>query len=187
MMDLIEGYQSSSSSDTNESELGRRKIRKVYLVTYSQANKSKVPTRNAFAEAVIKSFSMGSAKVLQWCCTQESHKKSGVHYHMCIKLDRNQRWLRAKKFLSENYGISVHFSSVHANYYSAWKYVTKEDKHPLESEGHPDLTNSEGPSTMKASEAHCNGKIKRCYPANEDAKDTDIWDSDESGESRQHD
>ena len=106
---------------------------------------------------------------------------------MCIKLDRNQRWLRAKKFLSENYGISVHFSSVHANYYSAWKYVTKEDKHPLESEGHPDLTNSEGPSTMKASEAHCNGRIKRCYPENEDAKDTEIWDSDESGESRQHD
>ena len=55
-MDLIEGYQSSSSSDRNEFELGRRKIRKVYLATYSQANKSKAPTRNAFAEAVITSL-----------------------------------------------------------------------------------------------------------------------------------
>ena len=78
----------------------------------------------------------------------------------------------------------MHFSSVHANNYSAWKYVTKKDKHPLESKGHSDLTNSEGPSTMKTSEALCNGGMKRCYRENEDAKDTEIWDSDESGESQ---
>ena len=139
-MDLLESYNSgSSSSDSEECELGRREIRKVYLITYSQANTSKIPTRNSFAEAVMNAFKSGSASVLHWCCSQESHKKSGVHYHMCLKLDRNHRWLRAKKYLSEQYGISVHFSSVHTNYYTARKYVTKEDQHCVESEGHPDL------------------------------------------------
>ena len=80
---------------------------------------------------------------------------------MCLKLDRNQRWLRAKKYLSEKYGISVHFSSVHTNYYTAWTYVTKEDQHCVESEGHPDLKNSEGPSTSQAHIANRNRRVKR--------------------------
>lgn len=161
-MDLLESYNtSSSSSDSEICELGRRDVRKVYLITYSQANTLKFPTRNSFAEAVLKAFHGGSAKVLHWCCSQESHKKSGIHYHMSLKLDRNQRWLRAKKFLTENYGISVHFSSVHVNYYTAWKYVTKEDRLSVESEAHPDLNNSEGPSTTKAHEANRDRKTKR--------------------------
>ena len=109
----------------------------------------------------MNAFKSGSASVLHWCCSQESHKKSGVHYHMCLKLDRNQRWLRAKKYLSEKYGISVHFSSVHTNYYTAWTYVTKEDQHCVESEGHPDLKNSEGPSTSQAHIANRNRRVKR--------------------------
>ncbi len=69
-MDLLESYNtSSSSSDSEKSELGRRDIRKVYLITYSQANTSKIPTRNSFAEAVIKVFNSGSAKVVHWCCS----------------------------------------------------------------------------------------------------------------------
>ena len=66
-------------------------LRAATQATYSQANTSKIPTRNSFAEAVIKAFNSGSAKVaiVHWCCSQESHKKSGVHYHMCLKLDRN--------------------------------------------------------------------------------------------------
>ena len=150
-----------SLSDSEECELGRREIRKVYLITYSKANISKIPTRKFFAEAVIKAFHSGSANVLHWCCSQESHKKSRVHYHMCLKLDRNQRWLRAKNYLNEKYGISVHFSSVYANYYTAWKYVNKDDEYSIESEGHPDLNNSEGPSTSKAYMANRNRRIQR--------------------------
>ena len=30
-----------------------------------------------------------------------------------------QRWLPAKNFLAQSYGISVHFSDRHANYYTA--------------------------------------------------------------------
>ena len=160
-MDLIESCSNSSSlSDSKECELGRREIRKVYLITYSQANTSKYPTRNSYAEAVINAFHSGSANVLHWCCSQELHKKSGVHYHMCLKLDINQRWLRAKKYPREKYGISVHFSSMHTNYYTAWKYVTKEDQDSVKSEGHPDLKNSKGPSTSKAHMENRNRTIK---------------------------
>ena len=167
-MDLLENYcNSSSSSDSEECELGRGEIGKVYLIIYSQDNISKIPTKVFFTEAVIKAFHRGSANVLHWCCSQELHKKSGVHYHMCLKLDRNQQSLRAKNYLNEKYGISVHFSSVHANYYMAWKYVTKDDEHSIESEGHRDLNNSEGhrdlnnsegPSTSKAHMAKKRGK-----------------------------
>ena len=44
---------------------------------------------------------------------------------MAVKLQRCKRWLSCKRYLEENYGISVHFSDVHHNYYSAWKYTTK--------------------------------------------------------------
>ena len=182
-MDLIEGYESSSScSDSDKCELGKRQIRKVYLVTYSQANTSKFPTRAAFAQAVNKSFHKRSAKILQWCCSQEYHKTSGVHYHMCLKLSKNQRWLSAKKCLADEYGISVHFSSVHANYYTAWKYVTKEDKHSLESEGHPDLNDSEEPSTMRASEANYKSTAVRRRSHENIEQDVDIDCSDECGQ-----
>ena len=69
---------------------------------------------------------------------------------MCVKLDKLQRWLPAKNFLAQSYGISVHFSDRHANYYTAWSYVTKEDLSAEESEGHPDLNTSKGPATMNA-------------------------------------
>ncbi len=108
-MDLIDTYSTTTtSSDSDDSELGARQVRKMYLVTYSQANTKKFSTRNSFAEAVLKAFHCGSAKVLHWCCSQESHKKSGIHYNMCLKLDRNQQWVSAKKYLGSNYGISVH-------------------------------------------------------------------------------
>ena len=69
---------------------------------------------------------------------------------MCVKLDKLQRSLPAKNFLAQSYGISVHFSDRHANYYTAWSYVTKEDLSTKESEGHADLKASQGPTTMNA-------------------------------------
>ena len=174
-----------SSSDSEKCESGRRDNRKVYLITYSQADKSKIPTRNSFAEAVLKAFYGSSAKALHWCCSPESHKKSGVHYNMCQKLDRNQLLLRAKNFLHEHYRISVHFSSVHANYYTAWRYVTKEDENSLKSEGHPDLNDSEGPSTSKARIAKrsrrilrtCDGKRQPKQPDTDTSHPSDDKDS----------
>ena len=47
-------------------------------------------------------------------------------------------------------GISVHFSAIHSNYFSAWQYVTKEDGYFIQSEVHPDLSDGP-PKTTKAS------------------------------------
>ena len=72
--------------------------------------------------------------------------------HMAVKLKRIWRWLAFKELLQETHGISVHFSNIHSNYYTAWKYVSKEDPDVLESDGHPDLWNSKPPKTSKACE-----------------------------------
>ena len=136
---------------TEHDHLHCRSIRKVYLITYSQANLTRFPTRRAFANAVLASFSYASANVLHWCCSQENHREAGKHYHMALKFDRNQRWLSSKRYLENNDGISVHFSAAHHNYYSAWRYVTKEDQDVIESQPHPYLWNSNYPKTTAAS------------------------------------
>ena len=154
-MESLQQYESSSSdSDFHNDELSTCQVRQVYLVTYSQADTSKFPTRKLFAEAVVLSFSRGTTtSVVYWCCSQERHECSGVHYNLAIKLTKNQRWLPAKKFLQDKYGISVHFSNVHKNYYTAWRYVTKEDENYEQSEPHPDLSNTGEASTTKAHDA----------------------------------
>lgn len=148
-------YDSDSSEDMNSSEdiefdpsVSDNRVRKVYLITHSQADLDVFPTRQSFANAVLKSFENVPAQVLQWCCCIENHRDGGVHFHMAIKFDRNQRWICSKRRLEELYGISVHFSSVHYNYYSAWKYVTKCDLDFVESPSHPNLRN---PRTTAAS------------------------------------
>ena len=105
------------------------------------------------AHAVLASFSGVPASIQQWCCSQEEHQLStGKHYHMAIKFDKNQQWLSSKRYLLKNNGTSIHFSAVHNDYYSAWKYATKEDKDALESDDHPDLTNTtKSPRTTEAS------------------------------------
>ena len=117
------------SSSTADVGLNNRDLQRVYLITYSQADVSKFPTIVSLAEVVIAAFSKVNNTILQWCCSQEHHNiTGGIHYHMCVKIQNCQRWLPVKKFLSHSYGISVHFSSLHANYYTAWRYVTKEDQ-----------------------------------------------------------
>ena len=106
----------------------RPQIRQIYLITYSMVDRECFPTRSSFADAVVQSFADTPAKVLQWCCCLEQHVQSGVHFHMAMKLDKNQRWLPSKRYLLERCGISVHFSATHENYFSAWKYVMKEDQ-----------------------------------------------------------
>ena len=135
----------------NTCEMNARNVRQIYLITYSMVDTARFPTRSSFAEAVVQSFADTPAKVLQWCCCLEQHVQSGVHFHMAMKLDKNQRWLPSKRYLLERCGISVHFSDTHENYFSAWKYVTKEDRDYIQSDGHPDLTSATAPRTTKAS------------------------------------
>jgi len=39
---------------------------------------------------------MGMAKVVQWVCCLEKNRKDRDHYHLAIKLDRNQQWMMSK-------------------------------------------------------------------------------------------
>ena len=59
--------------------------------------------------------------------------------------------------------VAVNFSNRHHNYYSAWRYVTKEDPNYEQSEGHPDLSDGE-PKTSKASKRTVEARrlISRC-------------------------
>ncbi len=111
-------------------ELNKRMSRKTYLVTYSQADESKFPTRQSFADAVVEGFSQGKSKqhVVQWVCSKEEHQDTGFHYHLAIKLSGNKCWMPTKRYLIKKHGIVVHFAKKkHHDYYSAYRYVTKED------------------------------------------------------------
>ena len=155
-MDMIKEYESDSPSlEENNNiivpgskELDARSVRKVYLITYSQVDEELFTTRRSFVDAVLQSFN--DSNVVQWCCSLEQPISARFH-HMDIKLDRNKRWISSKRFLQESCGILVHFSKIHSHYYSAWKYVTKKDKHYIQSLNHPDLTNTGPPRTTMAS------------------------------------
>lgn len=110
-MQYICDYESSSSSSSYDNQiLDSREVRQVYLVTYSQADTSLFPTRQSFAEAIVKSFTTSTTSVVQWCCSKESHERSGWHYHVAIKLNKTKCWLPSKKYLLEKYGVSVRVS-----------------------------------------------------------------------------
>ena len=111
------------------------------------------PTRRAFAECVIDAFRQTGSGVLQWVCCRERHRHNGQHYHMAVKLKRIRRLIFAKQYLKDRCGITVNFSNSHDNYYSAWKYVTKEDEEVLQSAGHSHLWNLKPPRTQ--------GEVKR--------------------------
>ena len=134
-MELLSQYRSGSSScsesqcegSVDESVFTQQQVRSKYLLTYSQADLSIFLDKESFAfavcEAVLKCDGP-KAKIVQWTCCQEKHKKGGTHYHMAIKLDRIKRWLPIHQYLRQEWNVNVHFSNRHVNYYSAWLYTT---------------------------------------------------------------
>ena len=129
-MELLKEYDSDGFSSeerddeilqSQDQETDSRTVRQVYLITYSQANQARFPTRESFLEAVLFSFNGTPAKVVQWCCCLERHAVTGIHYHMAVKLNKNQRWLQNKKSLLEKFGFLFIFSrftrttTVHGN------------------------------------------------------------------------
>lgn len=73
-----------------------RLSRITYLVTYSQANLAKSPTRKRFGKCSIKktfNASRGKVKVTHWACYLENHKDGGQHYHVALKLSGPKRWI----------------------------------------------------------------------------------------------
>lgn len=195
-MEYLRGYESDSGSTDDEyhesqrdievdstfkqgstSGSGQPAVRQVYLITYSQCDLQKFPTRQSFAEAVVASFGHTNAEILQWVCCKECHSSGGYHYHMAIKLDRCQRWLASRRYLQEQHGISVNFSDSHHNYYSAWKYTTKEDNNVLESKDHPDLWNWKAPKTNAACSRNKKVRVSECSES-DDERETHYTDSD---------
>jgi len=140
----------SDGDDFQTKSLSPRTIRTTYLITYSQADLDLFPARITFANAVVDAFDnpAGNVKVSQWVCSRESHKTTGgQHYHIAVKLTGQKRWLGIKRKISEEHGIEVHFSDKHDNYYTAYRYVTKEDNEFLTSTDHPDLATIGSPRT----------------------------------------
>ena len=137
--------------------LHSRQVRFVYLITYSQADLDLVPTREEFSAIVLDSFlntdPFSPVEVVQWACSKEEHRDGGSHYHMAVKLSARRRWLKVRNYLERRHGVKVNFSGRHCNYYSAWRYTTKEDADFIQSESHPDLSHSSEPRRSAASRA----------------------------------
>jgi len=93
---------------------------------------------------------------------------------MAIKLNRVKRWNTIRRYIKENWGINVYFSSKHCNYYSAWVYVTKEDDSYVESLNHPDLTNQGPPRTLAASQTLVNRTHGRESGSDEESSGGDL-------------
>ena len=146
--------------------LNGRRVRTVYLITYSKANVEIIASRESFAVEVLDSFQnadpTSKTRVAQWVCSQERHHNGESHYHMAVKLDRIRRWLTVRNYADKKHGLKLNFSSSHANYFSAWKYTTKDDKEYLESECHPDLKNAlQTQQASRARIAEIGGNEKR--------------------------
>ena len=74
--------------ENTRNELLSRQMRSVYLITYSQCDLGKFPTRESFANVVVNAFS-DQVIVTRWVCRGEKHVEVGEHYHIAVKLDRN--------------------------------------------------------------------------------------------------
>ena len=130
--------------------LSSNNAKKAYLITYSNANTSQFD-REKFSSAIVQSFQSATRSVvLHWACCMEQHKNGSYHFHIAVLLDRVQRWMKVKKCVKDNYNIVVNFSD-HPGYYSAYKYVIKEDQAVLRSSNHP--TSVVEPRTASATKA----------------------------------
>ena len=122
--------------------------REVYLITYSQAVSEIIRDRKHFGELMAAQW----PNVEYWTCSQEVHRHDGVHYHCALKLTQPLRWSGRRKKIKDDIGIDVDFLGFHTNYYDAFKYVTKQDVHYVQSPGHVDMTRY-APRTTAASRA----------------------------------
>ena len=142
----------SESSFLENFKIGRRQ----YLVTYSQADPGKFPTRLSFGSMLESEFNSGSGKikVSHWACCREEHAEEGFHYHCCVKLSGVKKWLSVKKNIENKHRIIVNFSDTHNHYISAYRYVCKEDTDVQHSIGHPDLSEVGSPRTKASTAAY---------------------------------
>ena len=99
---------------------------RTYLVTYSQLDHRKFPTRFSFGTAVVASF--GGNNVDYFVASKEDHETGGYHYHCAVRLNKSMRWRSSKNYLKENYDINVNYSVSGDMYAGAYRYTVKTDK-----------------------------------------------------------
>ncbi|CAB3996967.1 hypothetical protein DSY43_02735 [Paramuricea clavata] len=149
-----------------------RNSRRTCLVTYSQADLNKFPSRESFGQMLEEQFNTGTgkAKVSHWACCLEEHQDKGVHYHVSLKLTAPKKWLKIKNDIIKKHNVTVHFSDNHDNYIAAYRYVCKTDDHVVHSIGHPDLSEVGSPKTKNSTKAYRESR-KRAHKLGEE-KDT---------------
>jgi len=67
---------------------------------------------------------------------------------MAVKLSTLARLLQVRNDIDQTNGIQINFSEKYSGYYSAYQYITKEDKEAQYSPNHPDL--QDPPQTQRA-------------------------------------
>ena len=98
MNDSLEDFQVPTKS----------KPLRTYLVSYSQADRAKFPSRQCFGEAVVNESNSGDpkGKVAYWACALENHANGGEHYHLSLKLTNPRRWLSVRNVFQRLHNIS---------------------------------------------------------------------------------
>ena len=98
-----------------------RLARGTYLLTYSQVDLAKFPTRKEFGKCIKKHFNIGSGKVRvqHWVCSKENHQDGGDYHHVALNLTGPNRCKSVKDSISSTEGIIVNVSDCHKNYHSA--------------------------------------------------------------------
>ena len=140
---------------------------RTYLVTYSQCDEEKFPTRKSFGDAVADCFRSDSSKVVptHWaCCREDHHVSGGKHYHVSIALSGPKKWVMVRRKLQDLYGIRVHFSTKGSGgYHSAFMYVIKEDAGYYTSTPHPTLDElkKQAEKTKRCMTGHATRRMKR--------------------------
>ena len=119
----------------------------AYLITYSQADLLKFPSRKQFGKCIKTIFNKGS-------CSLETQQNGGNHYHVALKLTGPKRWKSLKESITSSEGIVVNFSDQHDNYHSAYRYICKKDTSVHHSKHHPNLENISSPRTKKSTKTY---------------------------------
>ncbi len=81
-------------------ELGERQTRRVYLITYSQADLDIIANCQAFADCILEAFSQGNpndnkSHPEHWSCCMENHKDG--YQTKCTKAVESRQKLRKHK------------------------------------------------------------------------------------------
>ena len=105
---------------------GFNKPHRAYLITYSQLDHHKFPTRMSFRGVVVSAF--GGNNVDYFLVSKEPHVQGGYHYHCAVRLSKPMRWKAAKLYLQEHFDVVVNFSASSEIYIGAYRYVVKNDK-----------------------------------------------------------